>query len=148
MSYDPGIAGISGASDVFLNNPVLNDALSFNNSTGKWENVPLTKSRVGLGNIDNTSDANKPVSTATQALLDGKAGLAHTHAQTDITGFATALSAKADASSLSAVATTGSYNDLTDAPTGGGTLSTWQGTQAQYDALSTYDGSTIYTVTT
>ena len=32
-----------------------------------------TKSEVGLGNVDNTSDASKPISTATQAALDGKA---------------------------------------------------------------------------
>jgi hypothetical protein len=33
----------------------------------------LTKSSVGLANVDNTSDANKPVSTATQTALDLKA---------------------------------------------------------------------------
>lgn len=33
---------------------------------------PLNKSAVGLGNVDNTSDANKPVSTATQTALDLK----------------------------------------------------------------------------
>lgn len=32
----------------------------------------LTKSDVGLANVDNTSDVNKPVSSATQAALDGK----------------------------------------------------------------------------
>ena len=32
----------------------------------------LGKSDVGLGNVDNTSDANKPVSTAQQTALDGK----------------------------------------------------------------------------
>jgi hypothetical protein len=32
-----------------------------------------TKATVGLGNADNTSDLNKPVSTATQTALDGKA---------------------------------------------------------------------------
>lgn len=32
----------------------------------------VTKAMVGLGNVDNTSDANKPVSTATQTALDGK----------------------------------------------------------------------------
>jgi hypothetical protein len=32
-----------------------------------------TKTTVGLGNCDNTSDANKPVSAATQTALDGKA---------------------------------------------------------------------------
>ena len=36
----------------------------------------LTKSSVGLGNVDNTSDANKPVSTATQTALDAKASIA------------------------------------------------------------------------
>lgn len=32
----------------------------------------LTKADVGLSNVDNTSDANKPISTATQSALDGK----------------------------------------------------------------------------
>lgn len=38
-------------------------------------NIPkptYTKNDVGLGNVDNTSDLNKPVSTATQTALDGK----------------------------------------------------------------------------
>ena len=38
--------------------------------------VTVTKSDLGLGNVDNTSDADKPVSTATQAALDLKAPLA------------------------------------------------------------------------
>lgn len=32
----------------------------------------VTKADVGLGSVDNTSDADKPISTATQAALDGK----------------------------------------------------------------------------
>jgi hypothetical protein len=36
----------------------------------------VTKSQVGLGNVDNTSDANKPISTATQNALNLKANLA------------------------------------------------------------------------
>lgn len=35
----------------------------------------VTKSQVGLGNVDNTSDASKPVSTATQNALDLKANI-------------------------------------------------------------------------
>ena len=35
----------------------------------------VTAAQVGLGNVNNTSDANKPVSTATQAALDLKANL-------------------------------------------------------------------------
>jgi hypothetical protein len=34
--------------------------------------VSLTKSDLGIGNVDNTSDATKPISKATQAALDGK----------------------------------------------------------------------------
>lgn len=36
------------------------------------ENVTVTQSDVGLGNVDNTSDLNKPISTATQSALNGK----------------------------------------------------------------------------
>jgi len=39
---------------------------------GRTGNVTLTSSDVGLGNVDNTSDASKPVSTATQTALNGK----------------------------------------------------------------------------
>jgi hypothetical protein len=38
--------------------------------------LSLAKGDVGLGNVDNTSDANKPVSTATQTALNLKADLA------------------------------------------------------------------------
>ena len=40
--------------------------------TQEVELVELTKADVGLGNVDNTSDANKPISTATQTALNGK----------------------------------------------------------------------------
>ena len=40
---------------------------------GYTGSVNLTKSDFDLGNVDNTSDANKPISTATQAALDLKA---------------------------------------------------------------------------
>lgn len=36
-------------------------------------NVTLVKGDVGLGSVDNTSDAAKPISTATQTALNGKA---------------------------------------------------------------------------
>jgi hypothetical protein len=35
-------------------------------------NVNITKENIGLGNVDNTSDLDKPISTATQAALDDK----------------------------------------------------------------------------
>jgi hypothetical protein len=45
----------------------------------------LTKSSVGLANVDNTSDANKPVSTATQTALNLKANLAGATFTGDVT---------------------------------------------------------------
>jgi hypothetical protein len=50
---------------------VVNSATTFNGSVSG-----LTKTTVGLGNLDNTSDANKPVSTAQQTALNLKANLA------------------------------------------------------------------------
>jgi len=64
---------------------------SVNGQTGI---VVLAKADIGLGNVDNTSDANKPISSATQS----------------------ALNLKADTASLATVATTGSYTDLTNKP--------------------------------
>lgn len=46
---------------------------------GRSGDVTLTKTDVGLANVDNTSDASKPVSTATQSALDGKANTSHAH---------------------------------------------------------------------
>ena len=50
-------------------NQVLSKASSTDQDT-EW--LTLTKSSVGLGNVDNTSDANKPLSTVTKAALDDK----------------------------------------------------------------------------
>jgi hypothetical protein len=41
---------------------------------------------VGLGSVDNTADASKPVSTATQTALDGKAATIHTHGSISSSG--------------------------------------------------------------
>lgn len=70
----------------------------------------LTKAAVGLGNVDNTSDANKPVSTATATALSGKAATSHTHPVSDLTATGTRNS------------TTILYGDNTwkTAPSGGG----------------------------
>ena len=46
------------------------------NATFTGTTSGITKAMVGLGNVDNTSDASKPVSTATQTALDLKANTA------------------------------------------------------------------------
>lgn len=53
-----------------------------------------TKSDVGLGNADNTSDLNKPISNATQTALNGKANSVHSHVIADVTGLQTELNGK------------------------------------------------------
>jgi len=53
----------------------LNDVTSnpiVNSVAGRSGTVVLTKADVGLTQVDDTSDANKPISTATQGALDGK----------------------------------------------------------------------------
>lgn len=82
--------------------------LSAANAAAQKTLLSLSKSDVGLGNVDNTSDANKPVSTATQTALDGKSSTSHNHsgvyssvghghAQSDVTNLTTDLAAKAAA---------------------------------------------------
>jgi len=44
----------------------------------------ITKTMVGLGNVDNTADLNKPISTATQAALNLKANINNTYTQTEV----------------------------------------------------------------
>jgi hypothetical protein len=56
-----------------------------------------TKADVGLGNVDNTADADKPISTATAAALGGKASTGSVAAKADAAAVAAALALKADA---------------------------------------------------
>lgn len=107
-----------------INTPTGGNFLAWNGSDLEWQAqasapvtsvngdtgaVVLNKADVGLGDVDNTSDANKPVSTATQ----------------------TALNAKANSAGLSTVATSGAYADLSGRPT----LST-VATSGEYDDLN------------
>lgn len=69
----------SDLTDIAALSPTNDDVIQ--RKAGQWTNrtpselkadLSLTKSDVGLSNVDNTSDANKPVSTATQTALDAK----------------------------------------------------------------------------
>jgi hypothetical protein len=57
----------------------------------------LDKAAVGLDQVDNTSDLAKPISTATQAALDLKSNVGHTHTASDVTDFAAATDAEINA---------------------------------------------------
>lgn len=73
----------------------------------------VTKAMVGLGNVDNTSDASKPISTATQTALDAKAAATHTHVIANVTGLQTALDGKQAAGSYAATVHTHAIADVT-----------------------------------
>lgn len=63
----------------------------------KAESKPAyTANEIGLGNVDNTADADKPISTATQTALDGKADTGHTHTVSDITDMPAYLTQETD----------------------------------------------------
>ena len=60
------------------------------------EKPTYTANEIGLGNVNNTADADKPISTATQAALDGKADTGHTHTVSDITDMPAYLTEETD----------------------------------------------------
>lgn len=68
VSYSDMATYVSNAIEVKADLSALNEHI---NSKNNPHNV--TKTQIGLGNVDNTSDAEKPVSTATQAALNQKA---------------------------------------------------------------------------
>lgn len=91
----------------------------------------VTKTHVGLDNVDNTSDADKPISTATQTALDAKADSAHTHVISDITSLSTDLESKVE--KVNGTVTTASTSSSvvrnitlsTSEPTGGSDGDVW-----------------------
>ncbi len=62
---------VDGLSDVDVTTPSTGDILKY--ETNRWVNDSLGKADIDLANVDNTSDADKPVSTATQTALNAKA---------------------------------------------------------------------------
>jgi hypothetical protein len=58
----------------------LNTKAPINNPTFTGTVSGISKTMVGLSNVDNTSDANKPVSTATQTALNLKLNISDTAA--------------------------------------------------------------------
>lgn len=97
--YSSGLQLATLASPAFTGNPTAPTQSAGNNTTriattafvtdavgthtGNTSNPhSVTATQVGLGNADNTSDADKPVSTATQTALDAKASSASLSAHT------------------------------------------------------------------
>ena len=84
-------AGIAVAEAVGAVDTALNTHIADKNNPHE-----VTKEQIGLGNVDNTSDENKPISTATQTALDSKVtknaditGATHTKITYDSKGLVT-----------------------------------------------------------
>ena len=87
----------------------------------------LTKSDIGLGNVDNTSDLNKPISTATQTALNLKANQATTYTKLEVDGLIPDVSEFITETEVDAAIATA----ITD-------LVTEQQLEDQYDAIISY----------
>jgi hypothetical protein len=114
----------------------------------------ISKGMVGLGNVDNTSDANKPVSTAQQTAIDGRLALSggtltgaltlHAAPTTDlqaatkayVDNLATGIKVKAPVVAATVGNLAGTYDNGTAGL--GATL-----TKASNGAIGTIDGATV-----
>jgi hypothetical protein len=118
-----GANDLDGLTDVSITSPASGAVLRYDGAS--WTDYVLSKSDVGLSNVDNTSDANKPVSTA-QAAADAAVASA---ASSDATSKANAAQAAAiqranhtgtqpasTITGLATVATSNSYTDLSNRP--------------------------------
>lgn len=74
ISASPGStdAVAEGTTNLYFTNARAASAAPVQSVAGKTGIVTLAKGDVGLGNVDNTSDADKPISTATATALAGK----------------------------------------------------------------------------
>jgi nitrogen fixation protein len=70
--------------NVFIDTPLNNQGLVYETSTSLWKNKTIDKTFVGLENVDNTSDANKPVSSAQTTAINAKVADAITDGVTTI----------------------------------------------------------------
>lgn len=86
------VAGRQGA--ITLTSADLTDATVAGRALLTSADSAAQRAALVLGNVNNTSDAAKPISTATQTALNLKSDTGHKHAIADITGLQSGLDAK------------------------------------------------------
>ena len=108
---------------------------SYNDLTNK----PAIPSAVTVDSALSSTSTNPVQNKVINSALAGKANSSHTHTASQVSGLAT-------------VATSGSYNDLSNKPSipqptvkaASGTLTLWTGTESEYNAIATKDPNTLY----
>jgi hypothetical protein len=100
------LGGVKQGAGVTITSGVL--AANVVSVAGRTGAVSLTSTDVGLSNVDNTSDANKPVSSATQTALNLKANLISPSFTTPSLGAATGSSLNLGSGAL--IAGTGTFS--------------------------------------
>jgi len=112
-------------------------------STYRTGDVNITAANIGLGSVNNTSDANKPVSTAQQAAIDAAEASALADAKSYANGLNTAMDSRMDAaeSKLSGIAAGAEVNQNAFANVVVGT--TTIAADAKSDSLKFIAGSNV-----
>jgi hypothetical protein len=101
ISSGGGVSSLDELTDVALAFESTGQVLLY--SGASWVNSTLSKSSVGLSNVDNTSDINKPVSTATQTALNLKYNASNPSNYVNAAGAAAAAPVQSVASKTGAV---------------------------------------------
>lgn len=140
---------IEGSGDIALPNAPVD---SVNGQTGV---VVITATDVGLGNVDNTSDIDKPISTAQQAALDGKvddsqvltnvpAGAVFTDNDTIYDDTAIQAEVDLNTAKVSADGPISTHSDVNDIGRVTGDILQWNGTE--YIPTAVDNGYTIFPI--
>lgn len=85
-----------GSTNLYYTDARVQLAAPVKSVAGRTGNIELTKNDVGLNNVDNTSDINKPISTSVQTALSEKSDLTHQH--NNIDNFTTSIGAESSLS--------------------------------------------------
>lgn len=130
---------------------------SYNDLTNK----PTIPAAVTVDSALSSTSTNPVQNKVINSALAGKAASSHTHAISEITNLQSTLDGKAasshthtasQVSGLATVATSGSYNDLSNKPSipqptvsaASGNLTLWTGTESEYNSISSKDPNTLY----
>ena len=105
----------------------------------KLDGIASGANKTTVDSTLSSSSTNPVQNKVINSALAGKANSSHTHTASQVSGLAT-------------VATSGSYNDLSNKPSipqptvkaASGTLTLWTGTESEYNAISSKDPNTLY----